>query len=68
MLAAMIEVVQFFGMEELSGFLVADKSIVVPGIPQPEDDAGEFTRPVIALAVLVVFFATEIARLVLGPR
>ena len=68
MLAAMIEVMQFFGMEELPGFLVADEGIVVPGVPQSDDDAGELARAVVALAVLVMLFAIEIARLVLLAR
>ena len=68
MLAAMVEVVQFFRMKELPGFLVAREGIVVPGIPQSEDNAGELARPVVALAVLVMFFAAEIARLVFLAR
>src|SRR5580692_2409554 len=68
MLATVIEVVQLLGMKELPGVLVADKGIVVPGIPQAEDNAGELARAVVALAVIVMFFAAEIARLVLLAR
>src|SRR6516162_4886276 len=65
MLAAVIKVMQLVGMEELPGRLVADEGVVVPGVPKADDDAGELARPVVALAVLVVFFAAEVARLVL---
>src|SRR5579864_4104414 len=68
MLAAVVEIVQFFRMKELPGLLVANERIVVPSVPQADDDAGEFTRPVVALAMLVVRFAIEIARLVFLAR
>jgi hypothetical protein len=39
---------QLVGMEELPGLLVADEGIVVPAVPQPDDDLRELARPLVA--------------------
>src|SRR6185437_16278782 len=64
-LAAMIELMQRVRPEELPGFLVPNEGVVVPAVPQAEHNPGKLARAFVALAVLVVLFAIEIARLVL---
>ena len=64
----MIEIMQLAGLEELTGFLVADEGIVVPGVPQAQHHPGKLAGALITFAVLVVLLAAEVASLVFLSR
>src|SRR5712672_1657372 len=68
MLAAVVEHVELFGIEVESRFPVTDKSVVVPGIPQPGDNRGEFPRTLIAIGVADVPFEIEVESFGFGAR
>ncbi len=66
--SAMIEHVALVGIEETAARAIAHECVVVPAVPQPAHDVGEFLRARIAFAMLEMRVAVEVARLVHARR
>src|SRR5216684_2096955 len=68
MLAAVVQHMHLRAVEPHPGRLVAEERIVLPTVPEPNDDIMEFSSALIAQRVVQMRIETVVHRLVLGLR